>query len=404
MKTKILIGVTGGIAAVKIPDLVGHLIKRGADVDVIMTKSAVAILKPDIVEKITGHRVFTELFNDSFNPKDILSKRSVAHVELGQMADLFVIVPATANVIAKLATGIADDFLTTAALAATCPILVCPSMNVFMWNHPATQKNIEVLHRMGIHSFGPDSGMLACGYTGAGRLPRVESIEDEILRFLEKRDRLKGKKVIVTSGGTIEPIDDVRVITNKSSGKMGLALAESAFFHGADVLLLRSETSVGSRYGINEELFDTAADLRQKLAQHLSTADIVIHAAAVSDFKVKNPTRGKSSSNKPLSLELEPQMKILDSIKTVNLNIFLVAFKAEYDIPNGELIAIAQKRLQKANADMIIVNDVSPSDSGFQSDYNEVTIIKKDGKTIHVPRSFKSEIADRVIDAITASV
>ena len=294
MKTKILIGVTGGIAAIKVPELLQHLKERDVDVDVIMTESARAILDPEVIEKITGHRVFTELFADSFDSRDILSKRSVTHVELGQIADLFVIVPATANVIAKLATGIADDFLTTAALAATCPILVCPSMNVFMWNHPATQKNIESLHRMGIHTFGPDSGMLACGYAGAGRLPHVESIEDEILRFLEMRDDLKGKKVIVTAGGTIEPIDDVRVITNKSSGKMGLALAESVFFHGADVLLLRSSTAVGSRYGIKEELFDTATDLRQKLMRHLPTADIVIHAAAVSDFKVKNPTRGKS--------------------------------------------------------------------------------------------------------------
>ena len=404
MKKKILIGITGGIAAVKVPELLGHLKKRDADIDVIMTQSARKIVNPVSIEKITGHKVFTDLFPGSFDPEDILSKRSVEHVELGQQADLFVIVPATANTIAKLAAGIADDFLTTAALAATCPMLVCPSMNVFMWNNPATQKNIETLHRYGIHTFGPDAGMLACGYEGKGRLPQVGSIEHEIFRFLERTDSLKGKKVIVTAGGTVEPIDDVRVITNKSSGKMGVALAESAYLHGADVLLLRSSTAVSSRYGIPEEIFDTAADLRSKLTKHLPGADIVIHAAAVSDFTVKNPTRGKSSSDVPLSLELEPQMKILDALKSVNPGIFLVAFKAEYDIPADTLIKIARKRLQKARADMIVVNDVSRSDSGFTSDYNEVTIINKRGQTVHVPRNLKSEIADRIIGEITASV
>lgn len=400
MKKKILIGITGGIAAVKVPELVKHLIARQLDIDVIMTPSATSIVKPEIIEAITGNSVFIRLFDESFDPKDILSKRSVAHVDLGQHADLFVIVPATANVIAKLATGIADDYVTTTALAATCPILVCPSMNVFMWNNPATQKNIETLHRRGIHSFGPDAGMLACGYTGAGRLPQITSIEDEIVRLVNLGAALKGKNVIVTAGGTIEPIDDVRVITNKSSGKMGVAIAESAFLHGARVTLIRSTTSVSSRYGLKEELFDTAESLRQKIGKVIATTDVFIHVTAVSDFKVKNPIRGKSSSDTPLSLELEPQSKILDAIKTMNQNVYLVAFKAEYDVPKNELVAIAKNRLDKANADMIVVNDVALAGSGFQSDYNEVSIITKNGKVTPVARAPKPMIADAIVEEI----
>ncbi|HUD18839.1 MAG TPA: bifunctional phosphopantothenoylcysteine decarboxylase/phosphopantothenate--cysteine ligase CoaBC [Patescibacteria group bacterium] len=404
MKRHIVIGITGGIAAFKVIDLVGHLVKKNFDVDVIMTKSATFIADPHEFEKITGHNVFVDLFNASFLRETILTNRSVDHVQLGQKADLFVIVPGTANVIAKLAHGIADDFLTTAALAATCPILVCPSMNVFMWNNPATQNNVSRLHELGIHTFGPDEGMLACGYEGKGRLPEITSIEIEIDRWLTRRDLLKGKTVLVTAGGTVEPIDDVRVITNKSSGKMGVAIAESAMRCGASVILLRSETAVSSRLGLNEYLFDTAASLKQLLTQHLPKTDICVHAAAVSDFTVKHTIQGKSSSDKPLSLELEPQMKILDNIKTINPKLFLVAFKAEYNLRPNDLVTISQERLKQAHADMIVANDIGIEGQGFASDYNEVYVIDKGGRAVHIERSTKSDIADRIVELIASEI
>ncbi len=404
MKQKILIGVTGGIAAFKVVDLVRNLINKNIDINVIMTKSAISIVDPKEFESITGHRVFIDLFDASFSRDLILKNRSVDHVELGQKADLFVIVPATANVIAKLAGGLADDFLTTAALAATCPILVCPSMNVFMWNNPATQKNVRHISELGIHTFGPDEGMLACGYEGKGRLPEITSIEEEIGRWLKNRHSLKGKTVLVTAGGTVEPIDDVRVITNKSSGKMGVAIAESAYRQGARVILLRSETSVPSRLGMKEYLFDTAESLKALLNQHLPKSDICIHAAAVSDFTVKHAIHGKSSSSSPLSLELEPQMKILDTIKTINPKLFLVAFKAEYHVSPEDLVAISRARLKQAHADIIVANDIGIEGQGFASLYNEVYVIDKAGKVVHIDKSTKSEIADRIIDQITSEV
>ncbi len=397
MKQMILIGITGGIAAVKTPELVTNLSKRNFDVRVIMTPSATRIVDANELKSASEHRVYTQLFDDSFKATEILANRHVEHIDLANRASLFVVVPATANVIAKIAAGIADDYVTTTALAATCPILVCPSMNVFMWNNPATQRNIETLHTLGIHTFGPDKGMLACGYEGEGRLPTLASIEEEVFRFIKTTSDLKGKRVIITAGGTIEPIDDVRVITNRSSGKMGIAIADECFLRGADVLLLRSDSAAHSRYGIKEQSFTTAESLRQLIKTNLSHCDIFIHAAAVSDFKVKNSQAGKSSSETPLSLELEPQTKILDAVKTINPNVFLVAFKAEYRLSDKTLIGVASKRLHRAHADMIVANDVGKANQGIGSDYNEVHVIHSDGQNKHIPRAPKTIIAGVIV-------
>lgn len=390
MKPIILLGITGGIAAVKVPSLIERLTKRYT-LRVIMTPSARKIVS------ITGRSIYTDLFPEKFDPKHILANRRVEHIDLADSADLFVIVPATANVIAKLAHGMADDYITTTALAVTCPIIVCPSMNVHMWQNPVTRQNIEKLRAQGKHIAGPDSGMLACGYTGEGRLIDIEKLTETIASFTSLRKPLAGKNVLVSAGATIEPIDDVRVMTNKSSGKMGVAIAQAALLAGANVLLLRSTTSVSPRLAVKEELFDTAESLEILMKHYCPNMDIVIHAAAVSDFAIKNRGMGKTSSKEPLALELEPRKKILESIKTYNPKVFLVAFKAEWNVSNELLATLAKNRLARAHADLIIANDVGRANVGFQSDDNEVFVIDKRGRIVHLARASKSIIAERII-------
>ncbi len=393
MEQKIVLGVTGGIAAYKSLDLVKKLREGGIEVFVVMTPTAAKIVDPKEFEKASGNKVFQELFKKDFDYREILRKRKVEHIELAQSASLIVIAPATANVIAKLAAGIADDYLTTIVLAATCPIILCPSMNVYMWHHPAAQKNIETVKSYGYHIIDPDSGMLACGYEGQGRLASIETIHQEILTYLRRAKSLKGKKIIVTSGGTKEPIDDVRFITNKSSGKMGVAIAEESWLRGADVTLLRSRTSVKPRYTIKEKVFETADELEKLLLKEIPSFDICIHAAAVSDFSVKK-TKGKLSSDKKYSLTLSPRKKILDALKKVNPKIFLVAFKAEP--PDQELIEKAKKRMKESAADMIVGNRIS----AFGSDTNEIWIITKN-IVKHTGVKSKKEIAEKIIDEIS---
>lgn len=395
----ILLGVSGGIAAVKTPELVKQLESLGHEVHVVMTQSATHIVSCDAFA-----RVSTRLFEKKLNTKQILSQRHVEHIDVADKADLFVIVPATANIIAKLAHGIADDYLTTLALAVTCPVLVCPSMNVHMWEHPATRQNVKKIHSSGYHTFGPDNGMLACGYTGSGRLPEVSAIISEIQNHLNTRQSLKRKKVIVTTGGTIEPIDDVRQITNKSSGKMGVAIAQSCFLRGADVTLLRSTTSVTPRYGMKEYMFDTPESLHALVHEHAPSCDLFFHVAAVSDFSVKNKQTGKISSKESLPLELEPRSKILDSIKALNSKMNLVAFKAECNVTDAELVSLASGRLKESGADFIVANDVGRTGAGFQSDENEVFVIDRSGKSRHIPLAPKQVVADRVVDIVTESV
>lgn len=394
MKHTILIGITGGIAAVKIPDLIREL--GEFNIETILTPSAERFIPRSVIEELTGRSVHINLFDKNFDYKTILKNRRVEHIDLADSADLFIIVPASANIIAKLAHGMADDYLTTTALAVTCPIVICPSMNVHMWKHPATQKNIQTLRLLGYHIIVPESGMLACGYQGEGRLIDINKLADAIVSFTSLTKPLVGKKVLVTAGGTIEPIDDVRNITNKSSGKMGVALAEAASLAGGDVLLFRSKTSVSPRLTLKEICFDTAYSLEILMKKYAPDFDICIHAAAVSDFEVKKRP-GKTSSNVPLSLKLKPRKKILEMIKTYNSKIFLVAFKAESNVSDTELVSLAKKRLKKAGADLIVANDVGRKNQGFQSDKNEVFIIDTKGKVIHLPQAAKTNIAQQII-------
>lgn len=398
MRQKLLIGITGGIAAYKIPLLITSLYRRGYDVHVLMTHSAAQILDPKICQKITGNPVNDELFATSFNPKKIVRQRKVDHIELAKNALCYAIVPATANCIAKLANGIADDYVSTSALAVTCPVLIFPSMNTNMWNHPATQKNISKLKSLGYIVIDPTVGKLACGDTGKGRLPETDCIEREILQLASQSQQLKGKTIIVTAGSTSEKIDDVRYITNKSSGKMGVAIAEQLFLRGANVLLFRSTTSVQSRYQIKELMFETADDLEGLLKKYVPRADACFHVAAVSDFTISHPFKGKSSSDKPLPLELTPRTKILDTIKSMNPHITLIASKAEWRVSPKTLVAIARKRLAKSHADIILANDVGIKGQGFTTDMNELYLIDSKGTIKHFPKMNKALLAARILD------
>ncbi|MEK7165212.1 MAG: bifunctional phosphopantothenoylcysteine decarboxylase/phosphopantothenate--cysteine ligase CoaBC, partial [Patescibacteria group bacterium] len=324
MKKTVVIGITSGIAAYKSLALIESLKQAGITVIIIMTKHATQMVNPNDFEKASGNRVFIDLFEKEFDYRKILKTRKVNHIEIADKADLLVIVPATANIIAKFAHGLADDFLTTTTLAVTVPILVCPSMNVNMWNNPLVQENIHKLRTLGFQIIEPEAGMLACGYEGKGRLREATFIRDEVIKRLHNTDVLRGKRVIITSGGTNEKIDDVRFITNRSSGKMGAAIAEACHLRGAEVLLLRSKTAVLPRYLMKEKVFSTAGDLYNLINENIWDCDIFFHVAAVADFQVVKPRIGKISSDKSLTVKLEPQIKILDQLKKMNPDIKLM--------------------------------------------------------------------------------
>ena len=340
MKT-VLLGVSSGIAAYKCLDLIRQLRSEGVEVFVIMTEAAAEMIPTMYFEEASGHKVSVKLFEEGFDYREVLKFRKVEHIQLADAADVMVIAPATANIIAKLANGLADDFLTTTSLAVTAPIIICPSMNVNMWNNPVVQENIDKLRKHGVQIINPDSGMLACGYEGVGRLADVQAIKNEILSQLNYANSLKGKKIIVTAGGTMEKIDEVRYITNKASGRMGVAIAEECYLRGAEVLLLRAKNSVKPRYLTKEELFTSAKDLFNLVKKHTKNYDVFYHTAAVSDFSVGNSFKGKLSSKKALTLKLEPQIKIINQIKKFNPKISLIAFKAEYTANKKELVQAA---------------------------------------------------------------
>ena len=401
MKRTVLLGVTSGIAAYKTLDLIKKLREENIDVFVIMTDHAAKMVDSKEFEKASGNEVSIDLFKKDFDYKNILKERKVDHIDLADKADVMIIAPATANIIAKLAHGIAEDFLTTTTLAVTAPIIICPSMNVNMWNNPVVRENVNKLKAFGYHTINPTSGMLACGYEGEGRLADIEDIKSEILTHLTYAKSLSGKKIIVTAGGTIERIDDVRVITNRSSGKMGVALAEECYLRGADVLLLRTKNSVKPRYLIKEETFSTTDDLFDLTKKHVPEYDILYHNAAVSDFIVENKFSGKISSEDNINLILKPQIKILHQIKSLNPNIKLIGFKAVHDSEEKEMIKIAQQKLEESGSDVIIVNDIGKKDRGFEVDTNEVYIVLKNGKTKHLPLASKKQIAKQIVDYLT---
>lgn len=396
----VVIGISSGIAAFKMLDVIALLRKKNIAVEVIETHHATKMLAPELLEKETEKKVSISLYPKDFNYEEVLKERVVDHIALADKADVFVIAPATANCIAKLAHGIADDFLTTTALAVTAPIIVCPSMNVNMWNNPAVQDNITMLKQRGFIIIEPEVGALACGYEGKGRLASPTTITNEIDTQLQRATSLAGKTVLITAGGTSEAIDSVRTITNKSTGKMGIALAEECYLRGATVILLKAHSSVLPQYQVNIHEFTSSKDLEKLLQTFANQADIILHAAAVSDF-FPLEEKSKITSKKTHSILLKPQPKLLHQLRNLAPQSFIVGFKAEHEPSPSKLEALAKDKLEESGAHMIIANDISRTDRGFSANTNEVIVVSKKNPVVYLPLASKKSIAKGIVDAIS---
>ena len=390
---KIALGVTGGIAAYKAAELVRLLQDRGIRVQVVMTRAAQEFVRPLTFAALSGEKVITELFGAGAEEPNIDS--AVEHIAVAQSIDALVVAPATADVIAKFAHGEANDFLTTLFLATTAPVVIAPAMNVNMWENAATQANIETLKGRGYTVVEPDSGYLACGMVGAGRLAANETILRAVLKALHAEQDLAGETVLVTAGGTREPIDPVRYIGNRSSGKMGYALAEAALRRGAKVVLISGPTALKPPSAAETIQVQTAAEMRDAVNSQLDRATIIIKAAAVADFTVRRAADEKIKRKGPINLELEPTADILAEIGAKKGNRIVVGFAAE----TNDILANARKKLEGKSLDAIVLNDVSQPGIGFDSERNAVTILTHAG-TENVPETSKWEVAHRVLDTV----
>jgi phosphopantothenoylcysteine decarboxylase / phosphopantothenate---cysteine ligase len=390
---KVALGVTGGIAAYKAAELVRLLQDRGIRVQVIMTRAAQEFVRPLTFAALSGEKVITDLFGAGAEEPNIDS--AVEHIAVAQSIDALVVAPATADAIAKFAHGEANDFLTTLFLATTAPVVVAPAMNVNMWENAATQANIQTLKARGIHMVEPDSGYLACGMVGAGRLAANETIVQAVLKALHAEQDLAAETVLVTAGPTREPIDPVRYIGNRSSGKMGYAVAEAALRRGAKVVLISGPTLLKPPANAEVIQVQTAAQMREAVLENLERSTIVIKAAAVADFTVRGAAEQKIKRKGPMSLELEPTADILAEIGAKKGSRMVIGFAAE----TNDALANARKKLESKSLDAIVVNDVSQPGIGFDSERNAVTILTHAGNEV-VPETSKWEVAHRVLDAV----
>ncbi len=391
---KVALGVTGGIAAYKAAELVRLLQDRGVRVQVVMTRAAQEFVRPLTFAALSGEKVITDLFGAGAEDPNIDS--AVEHIAVAQSIDALVVAPATADVIAKFAHGEANDFLTTLFLATTAPVVVAPAMNVNMWENAATQANIQTLKARGYTVVEPDSGYLACGMVGAGRLAANETIVKAVLKALQAEQDLAGETVLVTAGPTREPIDPVRYIGNRSSGKMGYALAEAALRRGAKVILISAVQRRSSRHAAAEVVqVQTAQQMRDAVMAHLERATIVIKAAAVADFTVRQAADEKIKRKGPMTLELEPTADILAEVGAKKGSRIVIGFAAE----TNDALANARKKLESKSLDAIVLNDVSQPGIGFDSERNAVTILTHAGAET-VPETSKWEVAHRVLDAV----
>jgi phosphopantothenoylcysteine decarboxylase/phosphopantothenate--cysteine ligase len=379
----LLLGVCGGIAAYKTVDLTSQLRKRGWEVHVLMTDAATRFITPLTFQSISRHPVRISQWEAS-------SSGGIEHIEAAREADVFLICPATADVLAKLAGGHADDLLTTTALASTAPLLIAPAMNPHMWEHPATKANVQTLLARGARMVMPQSGEMACGDVGVGRLASIDSLLASIENALKRP--LAGLKVLVTAGGTREPVDGVRYVGNRSSGKMGYAIAKSAQQQGATVTLVTS-ARLAVPPGINAVAVETALQMRQAVLDIYDTQDIVVMAAAVADYRPAETQETKrKKSNVPWTLSLVPNPDILAELGASKRHQFLVGFAAE----TGDPLSAAFDKLKRKNADLMVANDVSQPDQGFETDTNRVSIIGEEGLVAEWPLLAKQEIADRL--------
>ncbi len=395
---KIVLGVSGGIAAYKAAEIARGLMERGLTVQVVMTRAAQEFIRPLTFAALTGNKVLTDLFPDS-SPESTLSS-SVEHIAVAQDADILLIAPATADLIAKLAHGLADDFLTTTYLAFTGPVILAPAMNSNMWAHPATQENMARLKSRGHIVIEPAEGLLACGTTGPGRLAEPSVVVEQVMSVHTgkpglRRQDLNGEVIVISAGPTQEPIDPVRYITNRSSGKMGYALAEAAQARGAHVILVSGPVSIPPPAGVELIGIRTAQEMRDRIFDYLEEATIIIKAAAVADYHVANvPTQKVKKTATRLSLDLDPTPDILAELGRKKGDRLLIGFAAETE----NLIEEARRKLRTKECDMIVANLVNQSGTGFESDRNQVTLVKKTGETVEVPAALKRDIADRILD------
>lgn len=385
----VVLGVTGGIAAYKACEVVSRLRKLHAEVDVIMTENATRLVQPLTFETLSNRPVCVDTFSR-------IESWDVKHISLAQKADLMVVAPATANIMAKLAHGIADDMLSTTLLATKAPILLAPAMNTGMWTAEATQQNLQTLLGRGVKTIGPGSGFLACGDTGSGRMSEPAEIVEAIQSILCPKRDLEGLKVLITAGPTVERIDPVRYLTNDSSGKMGYAIAEAAQKRGADVTLVSGPVHIPAPAGVNVVPVTSTLSLYECMMEHCEKQDIIIQAAAPADYRVEHiaDQKIKKQSGEPFTLTLVENPDIAKAVgQHKQSGQVLVGFAAE----TQNVMANAQSKLEKKNLDLIVANDVTEEGAGFGVDTNIVTLITKDGSTA-LPKMSKREVADRILD------
>ncbi|MDQ7784415.1 MAG: bifunctional phosphopantothenoylcysteine decarboxylase/phosphopantothenate--cysteine ligase CoaBC [Desulfomonilaceae bacterium] len=390
MSSTVLLGVTGGIAAYKVPGLVRLLVKAEMRVNVVMTQAAAQFVTPLTLATLSENPVWTDMWGQRNRP-------SVEHISLADSADIAVIAPATANIIGKIAGGIADDLLTTIVPALKCPLLICPSMNVNMYRNPIVQENLQKLTRVGCHVMEPDAGYLACGWTGEGRLPEPEAIFEAIVGLIGPRD-LEGMRILVTAGPTEEPLDAARVLTNRSSGKMGTAVARRAAQRGASVVLVAGPLKVQPPIGVRHIPVRTAREMHERVLDEFPNVDVVIKAAAVADFRPAVSGTGKiKKQDLGSSLNLVKNPDIIAELGRIKAkNQILVGFAAETD----NVLDNARAKLKEKNLDLLVLNDVSKPGAGFDHDTNIVTILHRSGRQEPLDLMSKEKVADRILDRV----
>jgi phosphopantothenoylcysteine decarboxylase / phosphopantothenate---cysteine ligase len=395
---KIALGVTGGVAAYKAAELVRRLQQEKLGVQVVMTRAAREFIAPLTFAALTGQKVITEMFGaDEAAPANVES--AIEHIAVAQRIDLLLVAPATADILAQFARGIAGDFLSTLYLATKAPVVVAPAMNVNMWEHPATRENLAALRARGVHIVDPDEGYLACGMTGAGRLAATESIVRKVCEVLGLCHDLEGQTVLVTAGPTCEDLDPVRFLTNRSSGKMGYALAEAALRRGARVVLVSGPTDLPVPEGADWVPVRSAEEMHQAVRERAAEANVVIMAAAVSDYRPAAPQAQKiKRGHERLTLELEPTPDILAELGRDKGRRTLVGFAAE----TTGLTENARAKLTRKSADMIVANDVTQEGAGFDADTNIVTLFLRDGREIPLPMLSKFDVANHILDQVLA--
>ena len=387
----VVIGVSGGIAVYKTLDVISRLKKLGVNVNVIMTKSATEFVAPLSFQSLSQNYVVCDIFED---PKTW----DVEHISLAKRADVFLIAPATANVIGKIANGIADDMLTTTVMATKAKVLIAPAMNTNMYENKIVKKNINILKELGYGFVDPESGRLACGDIGKGKLASPETIVDEVVKLLSKEQDLKGKNIIVTAGPTVESIDPMRYITNRSTGKMGYSIAKEAVNRGANVTLITGPTNLNPPQNLKKLVkIESANEMYEAVLENLDENDVVIKSAAVADYKPKYYSNEKiKKSEDDLVIELDRNKDIAQEIGKIKKDKILVGFAAE----TNDLIENANLKIKKKNLDFIVANDLTKEGAGFGVDTNIVKIIDKEGKILEYPKMKKEEVANIILDKI----